>query len=450
MAKDPFHQLDVIRNASQNGRLVTDCYRLMYKKELWIRAFAKLFSNEENWSSENKDPKCKKSIIPIVENIIQQLKDGTYRFTPQNRDYFPKTKTTRPFEEPKLRDVLVQEVMRMILENVYEPIFSENSHGYRAGRGYLTALSQIKNSWKGLTWCTKGEVQVFSDHGDYSVLINQISRKVSDRRFLLLLHNALTCGVFANWNGQKNYSSTPLKSTISPLLANIYLHELDLFIENLINKCTKGKQLFIENLVASKIRRIEYVRFVDDFVIGIAGSKKDAIKIKSIVINFLHKELHLVLKEENKIVTHLDNPITFLGYNFRRYKMNEIKLEIPQKLINEFANKNGYGNFSPFKIRHRSKIINKSELDILHTYNKELRSFSKYYSLANNYHQLNKLFYLAESSFIKTIANKRKSTSFKVVSRMRSAKQRGVCLTWNSEGKEKCYSFLKLKKLRKK
>lgn len=524
MATNPFRQLDVIRNASKEGKIITDCYRLMYKKELWIKAYAKLYQNSGNLTKGTSEETIDGFSLQKIDDIIEELKAGTFRFAPVRRVYIPKANgKKRPLGVPNFKDKLVQEVMRMVLENVYEPTFSENSHGFREGRSCHTTLSQIKNTWKGLTWCIEGDIKGFFDNIDHTVLLKLISRKINDCRFLLLIHNVLSSGVMENWTFHKTYSGTPQGGIISPLLANIYLNEFDQFMEEQIGKFDKGKLrernkdytkirseistkskkierldkrnghtdwkgreelvLNIQELKQKQIeipsvdpmdknyQRMKYVRYADDFVVGIAGSKQSALSIKETIKNYLKEELLLDLSDEKTLITHLNNPIHFLGYEFFRWNENKvtrvlyknqkhplkkrtlsgaIKLEIPEKKIKEFALTNGYGNLDDFSIVHRAKLINNSELEILYTYNAELRGIANYYKLANNYHHLDKLFYLAESSFIKTIANKRRSTSMKVASSMRTHKQGVLCLIRKDRNdNEKLHQFVKLKDLPK-
>ncbi len=520
MATNPFRQLDVIRNISHNGRKVTDCYRLMYNKELWIKAYAKLYPKAGNLTKGTSEETIDGFSLQKVDGIIEQLKAGTFRFSPVRRVYIPKSNgKNRPLGVPNFKDKLVQEVMRMIVDNIYEPVFSSNSHGFREGRSCHTALSQIKNTWKGLTWCIEGDIKGFFDNINHQVIIKMISKKIEDRRFLLLIHNALTCGVMEGWQFNKTYSGTPQGGIISPLLANIYLHDFDLFMEEQMGKFDNGKlrarsketlalkskiqttkrkinrldekfghklweerpalvelvqDLKKKSLTVPSVdpmdenyRRMKYVRYADDFVIGIAGNKEHAMKIKELAGKFLEKELALELSEEKTFVTHLENPIPFLGYEFRTWQevkvkrviyknhgqplkkrtlSGAIKLEIPSKKVKDFALKNNYGNLDDFKITHRTKLINNSELEIVMTYNAELRGVANYYKLANNYHHLDKLFYLAESSFIKTMANKRRSTSAKVANSMRKHKQGVLCLVrHDKKGNKILHQFVRLK-----
>lgn len=524
MATNPFRQLDVIRDVSQNGRKVTDCYRLMYNKELWIKAYAKLYPNAGNLTKGTTEETIDGFSLQKINEIIEQLKTETFRFSPVRRVYIPKFNgKKRPLGVPNFRDKLVQEVMRMIVDNIYEPVFSNNSHGFREGRSCHTALSQIKNTWKGLTWCIEGDIKGFFDNINHQILIKMISKKIEDRRFLLLIHNALMCGVMEDWQFNKTYSGTPQGGIISPLLANIYLHEFDLFMEEQMKKFDSGRlrerskkskalkssiytvrrkirradekfghmlwggrSMLVEQIRELKrksltvpsvdpmdenYQRMKYVRYADDCVIGIAGNKEHAMKIKETAGRFLEEELALELSEEKTLVTHLENPVPFLGYEFRtwqevkvkrvKYKNHgqpikkrtlsgAIKLEIPSKKIKDFALKNNYGNLDDFKITHRTKLINNSELEVLMTYNAELRGIANYYKLANNYHHLDRLFYLAESSFIKTMANKRRSTSGKVANSMRKHKQGVLCLVrYDKKGNEIPHQFVRLKDLPK-
>lgn len=467
MATNPFHQLDVIRNASQKGNIITDCYRLMYKKELWMKAYAKLYPNAANLTKGTSEVTIDGLSLQKMDETIEKLKNGTFRFAPVRRVCIPKANgKKRQVGVPNFKDKLVQEVMRMILANVYEPILSNHSHGFREGRSCHTALSQIKNTWKGLTWCIEGDIKGCFDHMDHSVLVNLISKRIDDHRFLLLIHNALTSGVIETSTYHNTDSGTPQAGRISPLLANIYLHEFDLFVEKQMENFDK-----ITDPMDKIDQRMKYVRYADIFVIGIAGCKDSAINVKGWIKDFLEQKLHLELREEKALITHLENPIPFLGYEFRKwderkgtrvsYKSHKqpmrkttlsgaIKLEIPEKKIKDFAIANGYGNLDNFKSMHRANLMNHSELEILYTYNAELRGIANYYKLANNYHHLDKLFYLAESSFLKTIAKKRRSTSRKVASSMRTHKQGVLCLVRKDKhGNDKLHQLVKLKDMPK-
>lgn len=450
MAENPFHQLDVIRNASHKGNIIKDCYRLMYKKEIWFKAYANLYPAVNHL---NKG-KVNETIGGICLDAIEQLKSGGFRFTILDKiDKPPSDRNKKPLEIFNLRDKLVLDVIRMILENVYEPIFSENSHGFRKGRSCHTALTEIKTSWHKLTWCLNGDVVNLFSNIDHSILLKLISKRVKDHRFILLIHQSLSSGLLSKFDYQYKDSLVQQNRCIRPLLANIYLHELDSFME---------KQMIGNSM--------KYIRHMDKFVVGISSSKQNALNTKDLIVRFLKEELCLDLNVPKKGIVHLSHSIEFLGYHLQRRKekgkkahdnghiqvskkrlhSNVIRLTIPEKEINDFVKTNGYGNAETVKSKFQSKLINYNELDILEIFNNELREFANYYTLADNYHHLKRLFYLAEGSFIKTIANKRKTTYKKVVTSMRTRKQGVLCLAKkDSKGTETLHIFIKLKDIPK-
>ena len=524
MAKDPFKQLDVIKEASTRGYRVKDCYRLMFKKELWIKAYAKLAPHPGNLTKGTENQTIDGFSFTLVDKIIKQLKERKFRFSPVRRVYIQKKNgKKRPLGIPNFKEKLVQEVMRMILEQIYEPIFSEDSHGFRPERSCHTALSQIKNTWRGLTWCIEGDIKGFFDNIDHRTIISILEKKIQDRRFILLIHNALKCGYLEDWKFHQTYSGTPQGGIASPILANIYLNELDSFIKAKAEQFNKGsirkrnnhyrairaqieyhqkvverqdernqsqewenRDYYIEKIrtlrkqqreinsidpVDPDYRRMRYVRYADDFVIGLAGSKNEAKAIKSEIKEFLNEHLQLNLSEEKTLITHLENKVQFLGYQFskwdtervirvkyknytrpiiKRTLSGEIKLEIPQDKLYGFSKKNGYGNLHTLKSIHRGKYINHSDIEILYTYNAELRGIANYYKLANNYHHLDPLFHIARYSFLKTLAGKRKSTVGKIAKALRQHLQGEMCILVKQKGGErKPHKLVQLKHLPK-
>jgi group II intron reverse transcriptase/maturase len=519
MAESPFKQLDVIRELSVNEKKVKDCYRLMYKKELWIKAYVKLSPKAGNLTKGISEDTIDGFNVKIVDDIIKQLKEGEYRFSPIRRAYIPKKNGgKRRLGIAGFRDKLVQEVMRMILENIYEPVFTNNSHGFRKNKSCHTALQDIKNTWRGMSWCIEGDIKDFFNNINHKILLRLISKKIDDRRFILLLKNALECGYVEEWKFNKTFSGCPQGGVISPILSNIYLHELDKFMEaeiktfnkgnrrksnpeyikigciikklkselqekdELYGKNWNGRNELIRNIKQMKckalkihsvdymdnnFRRLRYVRYVDDFVIGIKGSKEDALEIKKHISKYLFNELKLELSEEKTLITNLKDRILFLGYEFRHWNRTKIlkvkrkdykhpfnkrtlskviKLEVPNSKMYSFTSKNEYGNLDTLKSIHKNHLLNNSELEIISTYNSELRGFGNYYKLADNFCYAYKLFYLAESSFIKTLARKRKSTYAKVMSSLISKEQNELNIEFKDKnGKTKMRRFLRAK-----
>ncbi len=378
MAKDPFHQLAIIRKTSQSGRIIRDCYRLMYHRQLWEVAYA------------NLDKQKRMTAIQFeadIEVLIKQLRTRSFRLSDSNEH----------------QQLLVQEVIRYILESIFEPIFLKNKAIFTRENSLHQALIRIKNTWSRNDWCIKIEMKEVFDLNN-RFLIDQFEKRIKDHRFIRLIHHALHSDIFQD-------TQNPLRI----LCRQIQLHTLDYFI-------------FQQQQNASNI---QYLRWGHMIYIGTTGSKQTIHIIQKNLRNFLQTELNIDVNELNIYICHLEKPIAFGTYTFRRERqigrnLNIIKLEIPASALKLLVQKYGYGDLENFTMKSRKKLIHKSEIEILKIYNQELIEIANYYRLANNYPHLGKVFYLAEGSFIKTIAQKRKITFKKATIWLRNQKQSAI------------------------
>lgn len=378
MAKDPFHQLAIIRKASHSGRIIRDCYRLMYHRQIWEAAYANLNKQKQMTTVQFEAD---------IELLMKQLRIGSFRLSDSN-------------EQKKL---LVQEVIRLILESIFEPIFLENTAIFIRENNFHQALITIKNTWFRNNWCMKIEIKELLDLNQ-SLLMDQFKKKIKDHRFIHLIHHALHLDIFQD-------TQNPLRL----LCMEIQLHTLDFFIFQ--------QQHHAEN--------IQYLRWKQMLYIGTAGSKQTIYTIQKNLQNFLRRELNIDVNDASIYIHHLEKPTAFGAYTFRRQKqtnrnLNIIKLEIPANLLKLLVRKHRYGNLESFTMKSRTNLIHKSEIEILKIYNQELIEIANYYRFANNYPHLGKLFYLAEGSFIKTIAQKRKITFKKATIWLRNQKQSAI------------------------
>lgn len=462
MALHPFRQLDVLRSLSIQGNRITDCYRLLYKTELWTKAYANLYPHESSITKEG--------FQVIVQELIGQFKAGTFRFLIVKKVYRSK-KPCDPVLD--FKNELVREVIRLILYPIYNPIFSQHSYGWHEGESCHTALTQIQSTWSGLTWAIQGEM---NREINPSVLMKALAKKIDDRRFLLLVHNACISGGIEAWtDGDKNDEKSQSRLLL-PLLTAIYFHEFDLFMEEQMKvfdkrnvpmddkKRTSSNAVLISKgrkHLEKNVQRMKYIRYADEFMIGIAGNKASVLKTKYRVEQFLREYLFVSL--ERFVFAHLESPIPFLNYEISiLYRANDcrrlksettgrsIQLKIPLKKIREFGFVHNYGQIDDCNITYRPKLIHQTEWAILMTYNKELADFANYYKLARNQHHLAKLFYMAERSFVQTIAHKRRSTTAKVAKSMKRHKQNVLCLVrYNKNGDQDIQSLMRLKDILK-
>ncbi len=236
-------RLEGISNASLKGYPIRNLYRLMYMPEIWYEAYANIYSNDGAITKGVNEGTLDGFSKERVERIIMALRDGKYRFTPARRVYIPKRagNKERPLGIPTGDDKLVQEVSRIILERIYEPIFSDNSHGFRPGRSCHTALEQIRQRWTGVKWFIEFDIEGFFSNMDHEIMVKLLEKKIDDRCFIKLIKSMLKAGYLEDWTYHPTYSGTPQGGISSAILSNVYLHELDTFARKLEGKFTKGK-----------------------------------------------------------------------------------------------------------------------------------------------------------------------------------------------------------------
>jgi group II intron reverse transcriptase/maturase len=275
---------------------------------------------------------------------------------------------------PSGDDKLVQEVARNLLEKVYEGIFKETSHGFRPARSCHTALDQIRRTWDGVNWIIEFDIKGYFDNIDHKILVECLEKRIDDPKFIKLIKAMLKAGYMEDWTYHKTYSGTPQGGIVSPILANIYLHELDEFIEQTrmgfnqgagrkispeykrleyqisrrrkaIDRLkTTGEDVETINKLRGEItvidrerknipsrdpldkgyKRLHYCRYADDFVLGIIGSKQDAEEIFTNIRMFLKERLNLAISEAKSKIRYSRENIPFLGYDMTIYSGNKI------------------------------------------------------------------------------------------------------------------------------
>ena len=406
-----------------------------------------------------------------IEQIIGLMRQEKYRFSPARRVYIPKKNgKLRPLGMPTWFDKLVGEVVRLLLEAFYEPQFSDTSHGFRKFRGCHTALREINNTWTGTAWFVEGDISDCFGSLDHEILLGILAEKIRDNRFLRLIRNMLKAGYLEDWTYRDTLSGVPQGGTVSPILSNVYLDKLDKFVEQeLIPQYTRGatraanpayrqadallrrarrrgdraeaRRLFLEMRALPSTdpmdpgyRRLKYIRYADDHILGFTGPKAEAEEIKARLAEFLRETLGLELNQQKTLITHARSQrARFLGYditvqhsgtkisNGRRSANGKIALKVPPDVIRaQCARYRNHG-----KPWHRSRLQNLDDYDIIRVYGAEYRGVVNYYLLAKDAWRLRTLRWNAETSMLKTLAAKHQSTVSKMAARHKAKAETG-------------------------
>lgn len=474
--------MEILTKLQENSKknhdeVFTRLYRYLLRPDIYYVAYQHLYSNKGAGTKGVTDDTADGFSEIYIENIIEALKNEMYQPKPVRRTYIKKSNgKMRPLGLPVFTDKLIQEAIRMILEAIYEPIFSDYSHGFRPARSCHTALAQIKKEFTGARWFIEGDIKGCFDNINHAVLVEIINQKIKDARFLKLIRSFLKAGYMEDWKYHETYSGCPQGGIISPILANIYLNESDRHVmkikkefdvatkarytpeytklvglrQRLHNKIKNSNGIEREKLIEEyktataqmlKLpakqcddKKIKYVRYADDFLIAVNGNRQDCEKIKQELTEFISTTLKMELSQEKTLITHSNTPARFLGYDVRvrrdqqikpkgkfktRSMNNKVELSIPFKdKIEKFLFSNGIvkqrSDNGKLEPIHRPQLLNRTDLEIVTIYNAELRGICNYYGLASNFNKLIYFNYLMEYSCLKTLAGKHRSKVSKI------------------------------------
>jgi group II intron reverse transcriptase/maturase len=450
--------LQALRKMGDKRLPLTRVYRCLFNEELFLVAYDKIRRNQGALTPGTGDDTADGMSRARIRSIIDALRAERFRFRPARRIHIPKKSGgSRPLGLPDFTEKLVQEVLRMILEAYYEPRFRESSHGFRSGRGCHTALTAVHQKFQGAAWLIEGDIRGCFDNLNHQVLLDTLSKDIHDGRLLNLIRMSLQAGALDGWTYHKTYSGTPQGGVLSPLLANIYLHELDVFIEEtLIPQHTRGekraknpaysclsgridrararkdteavqqwtqlrRQLPSQDTHDPNYRRLSYVRYADDFVLGFIGPKAEAETIKAAIGTFLREKLQLEMSVEKTLITHArTEQARFLGYSVSVYHADDkltrraqtstkvrsinggIRLGLPANLIHEASK--AYQRDG--KVVSEARLLAWSDAQIIDTYQQRYRGLVEYYKFAIDRARLSSVKYVMEQSLVKTLAHK--------------------------------------------
>jgi group II intron reverse transcriptase/maturase len=452
--------LGVLRERGRRGLPCDELYRQLFNPQLYLLAYGRLYSNKGAMTSGADAETADGMSLGKIGRIIEALRHERYRFQPVRRVYIPKKNgKRRPLGLPSWSDKLVGEVLRLLLEAYYEPQFSDRSHGFRPGRGCHTALREAAVVWTGTTWFIEGDIAQCFDRLDHQVMLETLGEKIHDSRLLRLVREMLQAGYLEDWVWNATLSGAPQGGVVSPILSNIYLHRLDTFVETvLIPEYTRGgrrrhnpayyrmqgalararnrgdhaevralrkqlRHLPTQHPQDPDYRRLRYLRYADDTLLGFAGPKAEAEQIKARLAQFLHDDLKLELSEEKTLITHArTGAARFLGYEItvqhgnrkiargRRAVNGSIGLRVPRSVIKAKCSRYMQrGQPAP-----RSQLMNDDDHAIIGVYGAEYRGVVQYYLLAGDVARLSRLHWVMVTSLLKTLAGKYDSSVTKM------------------------------------
>ncbi|MEV5950627.1 reverse transcriptase domain-containing protein [Streptomyces sp. NPDC051993] len=462
--------LGVLRERGRRGLPCEEFYRQLFNPQLYLLAYGRIYANKGAMTPGATQETVDGMSVRKIERIIDAIRHERYRFRPVRRVHIPKKQSgkTRPLGLPTWSDKLVGEVVRLLLEAYYEPAFSDRSHGFRPKRGCHTALREVSLTWTGTTWFIEGDIADCFGSLDHEVTLRVLGERVHDQRFLRLVHNMLTAGYLEDWVWNATLSGAPQGGVVSPIISNIYLHKLDQFVETvLIPEYTRGKlrarnpeyrkteravvkarrngdraelrsayrrlhSLPSQDPDDPDYRRLRYVRYADDTLLGFVGPRAEAEEVKQRLAEFLRDDLKLELSNDKTLITHArTRRARFLGYEIsvarsdrktgrdrrnRRSVSGAIVLHVPAAVVK--AKSAPY--LSRGKPACRNPLVNEPDYVIVGKYGIEYRGIVQYYLLASDVQRLHRLRWVMETSMLKTLASKHRSSVTKMAARFKA------------------------------
>ena len=336
--------------------------------DYWTNNLLELILRKDNLNKAYKQVKRNKGkggidgmqvdeLLPFLRenqrSLIQKIREGKYKPNPVRRVEIPKeTKGEyRQLGIPTVVDRVIQQAIAQELTPIYEEQFSENSFGFRPGRGAHDALRQCqKNVDEGYVYVIDMDLEKFFDTVSQSKLIEVLSRTIKDGRVISLIHKYLNAGVIADGIFERTEVGMPQGGPLSPLLSNVMLNELDKELER---------------------RGHRFVRYADDCMI-LCKSKKSAERTLRNIIPFIEGKLFLKVNRKKTEVAHISK-VKYLGYTFYRYK-GKCRLRVHAKSVVKMKNKIR-------ELTDRNKGISNKKRE--KEYQEYVRGWVQYYRLAD-------------------------------------------------------------------
>nr|ATI20252.1 group II intron reverse transcriptase/maturase [Juglanconis oblonga] len=492
----------------------TNAFKLISDPDLIKLAYGLIKSNPGNMTKGTDNPTLDGLSNDWVAETSLALRNESYNPKPARRVYIPKANgKMRPLGISSPRDKIIQQAMKLVVEAILEPKFMDTSHGFRPKRGCHTALKEIRE-WKGVSWFIEGDIKGFFDNIDLRILESLLKNHFKEDRFFHLYWKFAKAG-YIDWDGSKKRyvapdTGVPQGGIISPILSNLVLHELDIYIEELRKKYARlgmGKKPYLTNPVYHKytmrinrlkkvvsvldktdlnydikkanlltqiklrrkikslianpeVTRIRYVRYADDWLIGVWGTRKTSELIKLGIKEFL-ATIGLELSEEKTLITNARTKrASFLGVLIKNKASNKGAMALKTYKggkrrmptgnlwmtapIPELVSKLGAKGFLSIKRKEWfphsiGKFTVLPVKDIILRYLAILQGITNYYTFADNRPRLNKIVWILRESLRKTISRKLKLNKASFLSRYGKHIKMSIK---KKDGKVKIISFI--------
>lgn len=496
-------RLSVIRHKSKNNSewIHEDIFRILRKEDIWIAAYEKIKSNKGSLTPGITKETLDGMSLERLKRLQEEVVSETYQFKAVKEIEIPKPDgRKRPLGLPTANDKIVQEVVRMILDAIYEPLFAEESFGFRQGKGTHDALHYVENKFRWTDFVVEGDIKEAYPTIDHNILYEILRKRINDGRFLNLIRKLLKCGILKNGIFSRSSFGVPQGSIVSPILANIYYHELDLWVKERatyygkvrspqrnkdykrlsyqigkIGNKLKGldkrseeykqlvrelkklkKERFQTPSLASPAIQVEYVRYADDWMIGISGSKQLAYQLKEEVRIFLEEKLKQTLHPTKTKITDLRaGKAKFLGYDIYLPKEGRIskytgsgtrttrrtnpklRMDLPLDSVLKRMEERGYIAATTNGHRPTSKAgyTTLEDIVIVDHFQKVWKGIENYYAGCTNLSRLQYVHYLLRMSCAMTLAHRHRSSSKKIF------RKHGKALTVKKRERTKSFPY---------
>ena len=468
------------RNLKNPDAVNKDLYRILCRTDFLSACYQSIKSKAGNMTPGTDGETLDGYSEVVVDQVIAALKDQSWQFKPVRRKYIPKANgKLRPLGVPSPRDKIIHKGMEIILSAIYEPVFSDASHGFRTGRSCHSALRSVRSTWSGIKWVVEGDIDGCYDNVDHSKLMEILRRKIQDERFLNLIWKLLRAGYEEEGVLKPSKKGCPQGGVVSPVLANIYLHDLDVFIQTLAKQHNVGKRrdnkayqrlrgkrdrlrysrgtdgktrprpkseiplhevrrlskemkkLPSKEPMDQNYRRLVYVRYADDWIVGITGPKHLAEDIRDQIKSFHQEHLRLTLSSEKTHISHFGKEgANFLGYILKSGEAGtysgqrttkdlfggtkrtvgwQPRLFVPMdRIVKRLSDKN-FCSRKGFPTKKKGWIVYEDDV-IIARYNSVLRGLRNYYAPADNLGtSMNRINYILKYSCAHTLAAKHRT-----------------------------------------